>query len=295
VYKRIELASETALAAKPELMIWPETALPAAINADAEAWNFAMNFASRGAYLLAGSLELGEKRAGRPLLYNSAFLFNPGGALESVYRKQHLVPFGEYLPFDKHIPLLARLAPLGFSCSSGRTSTVFQVRMTASDGLKNDTPFATLICFEDVMPYLARRAVRRGARLLINQTNDAWFDGTAAAVQHLSHCVFRCIENRVPAVRCANTGVTCHIDPIGMIDSMTEDLLEGRGATAVSCRAWSVVPAPDVMTFTFYTRWGDMAFGLPCGVFALTCAAAAFAIHRRRSMSPAPGDRDGPA
>lgn len=131
-------------------------------------------------------------------------------------------------------------------------------------------PFSSLICFEDTVAPLARAAVRAGARLLINQTNDAWFEGSSAAVQHMSHCVFRCVENRVPAVRCANLGVTCFIDRTGMIDKMTAGLLQDGTALDVECRAGEVrVPADD-MRPTFYTRFGDWPFAIPCAAATVT-------------------------
>ena len=74
---------------------------------------------------------------------------------------------------------------------------------------------------EDIMAGLARDAVRHGARLLVNQTNDAWYDGTCGPVQHMTHCVFRCVENRVPALRCANTGVTCAVKRVEVVDEGT--------------------------------------------------------------------------
>jgi apolipoprotein N-acyltransferase len=178
------------------------------------------------------------------------------------------------------VPLLGRLAPLGFSCTPGATSTVFRLDEPAG------AAFSSLICFEDTVAPLARRSVLNGARLLVNQTNDAWFDGTAAAVQHMSHGVFRCIENRVPAVRCANTGVTCFIDPLGRVARLEQ------GADALYAqKSDQVVLPPRAMALTPYTRYGDLLLALPCaGLTGLVFVLAALAVKResRRATMQTP-------
>jgi len=140
--------------------------------------------------------------------------------------------------------------------------------------------FSTLICFEDTVPRLARRAVRNGARLLINQTNDAWFEDTALAEQHMSHCVFRCVENRVPAVRCANLGVSCYIGRSGVLDMMTRRLIESGEVLSTAYRVDSVT-VPGDTALTFYSRYGDVPFALPCGILALGSLMLLLAKSRR--------------
>jgi apolipoprotein N-acyltransferase len=232
--------------------------------------------------------------------YNSVFLFGEAGRLVESYRKQHLVLFGEYLPFDRYLPFLKTLAPLGISCSAGTTGTVFRLQAVPLSVERGDEPgeipepeevrFASLICFEDAFPGLARRAVLNGARVLINQTNDAWFDGWLApgwaARQHMSHCVFRCVENRVPAVRCANTGVTCSIDRNGRIENL--HLLEKQhwrmGITGFSVHTVAVTSGTTAPTF--YTRYGDLPFALPCGMAAALAFILAVADERRKNTEP---------
>ena len=118
--------------------------------------------------------------------------------------------WGEYVPFEDAFPFLWALTPNEASFTPGSKAGVFELAQPAIE-------FSVLICFEDTLPYLSRRAVKEGARLLVNQTNDAWFERSWASRQHMAHCVFRCIENRVPAVRCANNGVSCFIDSNGTI------------------------------------------------------------------------------
>jgi len=138
--------------------------------------------------------------------------------------------------------------------------------------------FSSLICFEDTVPWLSRRSVRNGAGFLVVQTNDAWFDKTSGPVQHLSQCVFRCIENRVDAVRAANTGVTCFIDSVGAVEYIAKDD-PACGVPASKTSAVRVRPAGTPLTF--YSRYGDWAFAHPCAILA-AISLAAFLISEKR-------------
>jgi apolipoprotein N-acyltransferase len=283
IYERTGDLTRRVQGSGPGLIIWPETAVPYCARTDPKTREFAERLADLGAPLLVGSMEA-EAGDETERYYNSSMLFMPGQGMVALYRKQHLVPFGEYVPLDRWVPVLQRFAPLGISCTAGTTSTVFRLgafQPAAGDAgasggadrraAKNEASFAVLICFEDTLAGLARAAVRNGARLLINQTNDAWFEGSWCAVQHLSHCVFRCVENRVPAIRCSNLGVTCFIDRTGMIDRMTLDLLQD-GSTALTEYRVDAVRVPEAgMPLTFYTRFGDWPFAVPCGLMAAWC------------------------
>ena len=303
IYEKVGTNTTLVAFGKPDLIIWPETAIPGQLSADPgystpDTSRFVMDMARLGSPLLAGSIEMGPGHVvptsarllpdGRPDIiamliagelevYNSSFLCTTNGIV-AQYRKRHLVPFGEYLPFDKKLRFLQRIAPVGYSCTPGTAITVF--RLGVGEG--KEAAFSTLICFEDIVATLARDAVRNGARLLINQTNDAWFDGSVGAVQHMTHCVFRCVENRVPAVRCANTGVTCFIDRMGRIDSVSTDMVDAGQAHMVNYRMASVfVEGPD-MPMTFYTKYGDLPFALPCGVLSLAGLVAVGVRWRRK-------------
>ncbi|MGQ9661700.1 MAG: apolipoprotein N-acyltransferase [Kiritimatiellia bacterium] len=291
IYRTLEKHTDFVLRSSNtvDLIVWPETAVPAPILSDREAYDLVMRFGSRGVPLLVGSMEA-VSRGREQSFYNSSFLFDGNGRLVDRYRKRHLVPFGEYIPLSTFIPILKYLAPLGFNCDAGDRITLFPLR---------DCFFFVLICFEDTIPHLARSAVRAGARLLVNQTNDAWFDPSAGSVQHVSHCVFRCVENRVPAFRVANTGVTCLITPLGAIH--TAGASEGNGSDTgdfwgrcIGTNLISTVIVPDVtMSPTFYTRYGDLPFALPCGVAALGATAwyarAAWGAWRKHLRNKAEG------
>ena len=302
IYQRLEGCMELALLSKDQLdlIVWPETALPSFLPEDAECLAFVQGLAREGGVpLLVGAMEAQQGGPDKPdTLYNSAHLFDGQGNQIGLYRKNHLVPFGEYLPLDKRVPLIARCAPLGFSCTPGSEMTVFRIRLAdraaaedTAGGASGLAPaarprgktvsFSALICFEDAFAPLARRAVRRGARLLINQTNDAWFDGTSAAVQHMAQTVFRCVENRVPAVRAANTGVTCFIDTAGRIDETTRQMIRQKAWDQIQYRLGQVrAPSPDRPP-TLYTRYGDWPFAAPCGLFAAAGLALVVRAERR--------------
>lgn len=257
--RRLTLEAVHAEDGKPDLVIWPETATPYCITEEGESRELAAQMCREGVPLLAGSMDMLTAGAGT-LFYNGSFLLNTNGVITTTYYKQHLVPFGEYVPLSGWIPWLANLAPMGWNCEPGRRATVFTVGDPAWS-------FSALICFEDIMSGLSREFVRAGARLLVNQTNDAWFDGSAGPEQHLSHCVFRCVENRVPAVRVANSGVSCLILPTGAVLDST--LNDRRNLPQPAIPRWQlIVPGSDYEP-TLYTRLGDWSFGFPCGALAV--------------------------
>ena len=249
----------------PDLIIWPETATPYCVTENGESKDLVLELSREGVPMLAGSMDI-INQGDQSLCYNGSFLFNTNGVIAKQYYKQHLVPFGEYVPLSEWIPLLANLAPMGWNCSPGRDATVFSVGDPA-------WTFSCLICFEDIMAGLSRAFVKAGARVLINQTNDAWFDRSAGPEQHLSHCVFRCVENRVPAIRVANSGISCLILPTGVIIDPTENSY-GHTPLPLDPRWQVALPDAEFQT-TVYTRFGDWIFGIPCMILAVLCLAGA--------------------
>jgi apolipoprotein N-acyltransferase len=260
VFNLLSAQSDLAMAMHPALMVWPETAVPGPLPGDPDSLAFVRRYATNGVPVLAGALEIEQTGSDEWRCWNSSFLVDTRGELAARYRKMHLVPFGEYIPLDRLLPFLQRLSPLGISCLPGDRMTVFSV-----PGRK-DAAFSVLICFEDAFAGLARLAVRSGARFLVNQTNDAWFDGSAGARQHMSQCVFRCVENRVPAVRASNTGVTCFIDRNGAVSELTG--ARDPGAPSAGFGVYAVPTAGPLPAVTRYTRLGDAGFALPCALLA---------------------------
>lgn len=185
---------------------------------------------------------------------NSSVLFPPDGGIVTHYDKQQLVPFGEFIPFRESLPSLLD-EKFGFppnDVTPGADSVVLSFQNTHA-GTVAIGPF---ICYESMYPAYARAMTRRGANLLVTQSNDDWFQSEAAMEQHLSAVVLRAIENRRDVVRATTTGITC--------------ILDSRGR--VLARAPLDMPAFLVRTIhletgkTFYTRFGDWFVAL-CGLF----------------------------
>jgi apolipoprotein N-acyltransferase len=175
--------------------------------------------------------------------YNSAILLSAQGKHLCRYDKIHLVPFGEYIPFNKLLSFLETIVPIG-EFSRGKIFTVFPF----------PDKFSVLICFEDLFPEISRQFVKRGAGLLVNITNDAWFGKTSAPYQHLQASVLRAVENRRFLVRAANTGISGFIDPGGKIISL---LADPQGEERfISAYATQTIYSQEKLTF--YTRFGDL-------------------------------------
>ena len=195
---------------KPDLVIWPEAALPVIAEEGQPYYEKVKDLAKEiNIPLLLGAVTC---RQGR--YYNSALLISRDGLTLAAYDKVHLVPFGEYIPLRHILGFLKTIVPIG-EITAGKEHTVF------------DTPaqFSVLICFEDLFPALSSRCIKAGARFLVNITNDAWYKKTPAAYQHLAASVFRAVENRVFLIRAANTGISAFISPEGKIISSVKDKL----------------------------------------------------------------------
>ncbi|MBU4211783.1 MAG: apolipoprotein N-acyltransferase [Verrucomicrobia bacterium] len=251
----------------PDLIVWPETVVPDFVRTSPVSQRVVADVIRHGTSVLMGSMDFDD--SGRAIKYfNSAFLYQPGGSAPQTYAKRHLVLFGEYIPLEQWIPFLRVLTPTEESFTPGREATVFRLGRRA---------FSVLICFEDTVAGLARDCVRAGARALINQTNDAWFDPSWASRQHMAQCVFRCVENRVSAVRATNTGITCFIDRQGRIVSFL-----GRAEGPLPDPDYlmhAVALPPADMPLTFYTRHGDV-LALGCAAFTLTLLMAMVWLRR---------------
>ena len=274
IYQRLqELTKQAQTDPRLELVIWPETALPDDVRNSEPSYSLVWSLCTNGTEILTGSLDISTLDTGEPLYFNSAFLFDAEGRITGEYDKRHLVAFGEFIPGQAWIPFDWQMA-MGFplSISKGRNGAVFHTTAMR-------IPLSPLICFEDSLPVLARADVRQGARLLVNLTNDAWFDAWVAPHQHMRNAVLRAVENRVPLIRAANTGVTCVIDPSGKVVSFLSD---GEGRTDLPGVLWAdVAVPPDGMSLTFYSRFGDMV-GIACAVATVLWLARVLWKRRKR-------------
>ncbi len=240
ILERYRTLTEAMLPARPELILWPESATPEPMRYDEESFGLATNVAVRAnAYLLTGTIDF-TPHASPPEAFNAAILVRPDGTLADIYRKIHLVPFGEYVPLGQWLPFMKWVTPVG-DITPGHDYTIFRLP---------NFRFATVICFEDTVPDVYRQFVKRGADFMVNLTNDAWFKDSPAAEMHLANAVFRCVETRRWLVRCTNNGVTCAVDPFGVVRMRAEPF------TTTARTFDAALPADGPLTF--YTRHGDV-------------------------------------
>ncbi|MFH1772181.1 MAG: apolipoprotein N-acyltransferase [Candidatus Omnitrophota bacterium] len=195
--------------------------------------------------------------------YNSAFVFDKTGALKGVYRKVKLVPFGEYVPLRKFLGFIGVLNSIG-DIESGKEFTVFDY---------NDRKFSVLICFEDIFPDFVRN-FSKGRDFLVNITNDAWFAGNPEALQHLGIMTLRAVENRIPLIRCANTGISGWVSSRGEIEIIKNNRKEVFFDKAESFRINLTKGS------SFYRENGEL-FAVFCGV-ALFVLLLAFGFRGSR-------------
>ncbi len=238
----------------PELMIWPEASYPGYFNRDAESRRIQELVRKFGVPALVGSPHLETDE----IAFNSAYLLDADGEVRQRYDKQYLVPFGEYVPLG---PALGWLKPLAYTLgvsdfTPGRDWTVFKI-------MNGDVSFSTLICFEDIFPALARTFTDRGAQFLAVITNDAWFGPTAAPYQHEQASIFRAVENGVPVVRSANTGVSSFISSKGRVLARVSSS-EGKEIFVTAKKTW------DLPLENFQTAYRRGGWIFPYGALLLS-------------------------
>lgn len=247
-----------------DVVIWPETSVPALLN-NADGWLQQMALAAKGAPVVAGIM----RRRGEDY-FNSLIVIDGPGAVSDVYDKTHLVPFGEYMPLAWLLePIgITRLVQQGGGFVAGQGNGLIDI---AGLGLAR-----VLICYEGIFPEDIQRGAARADVLLII-TNDAWFGTGAGPRQHLVQAQARAIEQGLPVVRAANTGISAVIDPHGRITAQLG--LNQAGHLDAG------VPAP--LLPTLYARMGDW----PLAVL-LVLATLAGSIMRRRFAIDGAAARD---
>ena len=234
-------AQSTPVAPTVDLVVWPETALPfvfqqemafsAQVRDFAKANNVAVAFGTLGAVPVPG--------AARPALTNRLHILSPLGHNAGYYDKQHLVPFGEYIPFAIDFPFLRNiLQGIDFS-AGGRSAPLALAAPSLAPNPLDDAPLpplvdgrpqvltpettppalslGILICYEAIFPALAQESVAQGATMFLTISNDGWFGKTSAPVHHLALSSMRSVEQGRPMIRATNSGLTAHIDKYGRI------------------------------------------------------------------------------
>ncbi len=243
-------------------LIWPESAFPFFLTREADALAQIATLLSGGPVLITGAVRAPEGATGVVTrAYNSVYVIDRNGSIASVYDKVHLVPFGEYLPFQS---LLERLGLMQLTKVRGGFIAGDRHRPMSVPGAPSMMP---LVCYEIIFP---GEVVPRGERpqWLLNLTNDGWFGVSAGPYQHFQQARIRAIEEGLPLVRAANSGISAVVDPVGRVIASLPLGVEG------------VVDAdlPQPTARTLYARTGN---GL-----ALLMAGIALALvfwSRRRS------------
>lgn len=222
-----------------DLIVLPETALPYAIIEDEETKTVLAELCRKSdTEILAGGIEKGVEGES----YNAVYQVTAEGFQLPSYRKQVLVPFGEYLPFsammERAFPWLGEFMT-GNVFEPGQEMRIFDTRVG---------DIGVLICFESVFSRMAAKAVQEGAELLVIVSNDAWFEGTPAMRQHHAHAILRAVETDRYVLRAANTGISSVIDNRGRVRSVMPENIRGVVKGEAVCRTAD----------TIYSRLGDV-------------------------------------
>lgn len=243
----LQRAVQTASQQKAQLVLLPESILP-----DVTAYPFAdlIGRANRqGGTVLIGAF---EQEGGRS--YNTVTALSPRGRVES-YRKQHLVPWGEYVPFREWTPWVEHFGVAGADVAAGRSPV-----------LLTEWQIGTPICFESTLPRIAGEMARQGARLLCVVTNDTWFGHSPAAAQHLAFSALRAVETRRWVLRSATTGISAVFDARGrrlqQAELFTEAYLLARGVELRSERTLFVRlgdPLAAAVVLALCGGWGALS------------------------------------
>ena len=194
------------------LILWPETPAAFYFNHDRDFRRRMENIArSAGAYFFFGFVDFQPRSNGGAERdpYNSVAMLSPDGLAISQYNKIHLVPFGEYIPYEQLFFFVDKI-----STEAGNFKPGSRVVVTP---LHNQRSVGTFVCYEAVVSDLVRQFARDGSQLFVNVTNDAWFGESAAPFQHLVMARMRAIENHRYLLRAANNGISAIIDPNGQV------------------------------------------------------------------------------
>ena len=257
----LQLSSDPHYGSVPDVTIWPETAVPAVLDGSEAVVRALKRAVPRDGVLITGAVRSTSRGVVPRGLWNSVVAVTHKGIIAS-YDKHHLVPFGEYVPARKYLPIT--------KVTGGRTDFLSGPGPRSVKVLGVPV-FSPLICYEVIFPGAAVATGSR-PRWLLNLTNDAWFGNSAGPHQHLAAARLRAVEEGLPLVRAANTGVSAIIDPWGR--TLARLPLGQRGAIQ------RLLPAA-METPPVFARAGNLAFG----GFALLVLAFALWLGRRKSST----------
>ena len=271
IYERL---TRGAALGKPDLIIWPDSSLPASIHSRLVRFTIMQLAQDTGAYILvggAGHEKTTPKKEGYLTYSNSEFLITPSGHIVGQYNKIRLLPFNEYLPLQGMMKWPQWITTLKESFIPGEKYTLFEV-----SGIKFGTP----ICWENLFPDLYRRFVKEGAQFMVSVTNEGFLESTAAHYQTLAMHTFRAVENRVVIARVSPNGVSGFINPDGeVVDTVKDSNGKELFISGVLLR-----DVPLSNRKTFYTIYGDIFAYATISMTALTILVSLF-IQKRNNMT----------
>ncbi|MGH9649417.1 MAG: apolipoprotein N-acyltransferase, partial [Terriglobales bacterium] len=258
-----QAAARSAGKRNPQLIAWPESPAPFYERDPNFRRNVTALALATGSYVVAGDMALqpSPKPGRRHQALNSASLVAPDGSWVARYDKVHLVPFGEYVPYEKLLFFAGTITREVGDFGRGSERKLLPL---------GDHRIGLFICYESVFPGEVRQFAAGGADVLMNISNDTWLDGTRGPEQHLNMARMRAIENRRWLLRPTNTGITGSLDPYGRVVARAP-----RGV-----RTALEAPYGFISETTFYTRHGDV-FAWTCAIISL--AALLLALRRRQA------------
>ncbi len=271
-----------------EVLIWPEAVIPAGYQVRTEegAGDFIRTWLSDDYDLLFGNVHWEVKPEFAHLpdeeltidqyhSYNSATMID-GDGNNQIYRKMHLVPFGEYVPFRQQLPfmhdLLGHLVPADFD--RGKKAEILE---TTNNGIK----LGALICFEDTVPGLVKKFKQNGAEVLVNLTNDGWFGQSYLLEGHLINSKLRTVENRLPMVRATMNGISAHMDSNGQATVAPYRKMFSTREPGGGYRFDVNIPAPR---YSLFSQVGDL-FSVSC--LTVTIVLLAIGVIKSRKATTA--------
>jgi apolipoprotein N-acyltransferase len=252
----LELTAEPAAAGASPVthVVWPETAVPFFVERDGGARQAMASVTPPGGSIITGAPRIRVEADGENRFWNSLHAVDGSGAVVASFDKFHLVPFGEYMPL-RGIPPVGGIAAGATDFSAGPGPATLDV-----PGLP---PFSPLICYEVIFPGAVKDSHNRPSWLL-NVTNDAWYGKTAGPHQHFEIARVRAVEEGLPLVRAANTGISGIFDGYGRVTAYLG--LGERGVVDADL--------PDMLPITPYGRFGDIVLVLLLMSFSLVTTIA---------------------
>ena len=244
IYGTMDSLHNEAIKLNPDLILWPEAALPTYLRINYTARKSILQKVSESNIpLLTGTPDRIKSSNNQVDYYNAAMFIKPDGSTK-MYYKMHLVPFAESIPLSNYFSSFKKLNFGQANFTAGSEYTMFAVE---------NIPFANLICYESSIPKITRKFTALGAKFITIETNDSWCGHTSGVYQHFQIAKLRAVENRLPIARCANTGISALILPSGKVVKKISFNKQEIFVASVPIRNIS----------SFYTKYGDW-FALLC-------------------------------